>query len=97
MGNSLIIDGLKEAVRHARGDSSRATSRVVFVDHPLDVRAIRTKLGLTQAAFADKFGFSLASVRNWEQHRRSPQGTQKVLLKIIDAIPEEVERVLNAA
>jgi DNA-binding XRE family transcriptional regulator len=49
----------------------------------VDVRAIRERLGLTQQEFALRFGFSLATVRNWEQGRRHPQGSSRLLLMVI--------------
>jgi putative transcriptional regulator len=53
-------------------------------------------MGLTQVEFARKYGFNLSSVRNWEQHRRYPVGACQNLLKLIDRIPDQVERVLCA-
>lgn len=96
MAKNLIIEGLKDAVRHARGDKSRARLHTVHVDSPLDVRAIRAKLGFTQEQFARKFGFSLSAVQNWEQGRRRPAGVNKNFLKVIDRIPQQVEAVLAA-
>lgn len=96
MAKNLIIEGLKDAVRHARGKSHGRT-HVVHVDHPLDVRAIRQRMGLTQVEFARKYGFNLYSVRNWEQGRRQPAGAFQNLLKLIDRIPEQVELVLCTA
>jgi putative transcriptional regulator len=93
MAKNLIIEGLKDAVRHARG-KPRGRSYTVLVDHPLDVKAIRQRMGLTQVEFARKYGFSLSSVRNWEQRRRHPAGAFQNLLKLIDRIPEQVEKIL---
>jgi putative transcriptional regulator len=62
----------------------------------VDVRRVRRKLGLTQAAFAGKFGFSQASVRNWEQGRRRPEGPARVLLAVIERHPEAIEDALRA-
>ncbi len=61
----------------------------------VDVRQARRKLGLSQAEFARKFGFSAASVRNWEQGRRRPEGPARVLLAVIDRHPEAVEDALR--
>lgn len=97
MAKNLIIEGLKDAVRHSRGIRTQGSSRTVYVEHPLDVRSIRLKLELTQMQFAFKFGFSLAAVRNWEQGRRQPVGVHKNLLKLIDAMPSQVEAILSAA
>jgi len=35
----------------------------------VDMREVRTKMGLSQAQFATKFGFPPATLRNWEQGR----------------------------
>ena len=32
-----------------------------------DVSAIRQKLGLSQSEFAERFGFSIRTIREWEQ------------------------------
>ena len=34
------------------------------------IKAIRTKLGLTQREYADKLGVSLGSLKQWEQNRK---------------------------
>jgi putative transcriptional regulator len=95
MTRSLIVEGLKDAVRHVRGDKSRSSSYTIYVEDPLDVRAIRHRFGLTQVQFAQKYGFKLSSVRNWEQGRRQPSGAYQNLLKLIDQIPDQVEKVLS--
>ena len=46
-----IISGLKEAVAFARDEISLPV-RMVNVREPVDVRALRSKLGLSQAEFA---------------------------------------------
>ncbi|MGH2350858.1 MAG: helix-turn-helix domain-containing protein [Chloroflexota bacterium] len=52
---------------------------------------------LSQDEFAAKFGFPPASIRNWEQGRRRPEGPARVLLAVIARYPEVVEEVLHAA
>ena len=52
---------------------------------------------LSQDEFAAKFGFAAASVRNWEQGRRQPEGPARVLLAVIERHPEVVEDVLETA
>lgn len=95
-GGQKIIAGLTEAVAYARGDKSGAAVREVKVPQNVDVQAIRKKLGMSQREFAMRFGFSLGSVRNWEQGHRGPEGSARVLLTIIDKEPDVVERVLKA-
>ena len=89
-----IMAGLGEVLEIVEG---RAAAARTYVPEDMDVRAIRAKLGLTQTAFAARFGFSLAAVRDWEQHRRRPEAAARVLLKVIDRVPEAVARALAAA
>jgi putative transcriptional regulator len=62
----------------------------------VDVKEIRLKTGLSQSKFAEKFGFKLSSLRDWEQKRRSPRGPSRALLTVIDREPEAVMRALRA-
>jgi putative transcriptional regulator len=62
---------------------------------PDQVRALRTRLGLTQAQFARRFGFTLDTVQQYEQGRRRPSGPASTLLRVIEADPETVVRALR--
>lgn len=53
----------------------------------LDVRSIREGLGLSQAGFAGYLDVSVATVRNWEQGRRRPQGPARRLLELSRSRP----------
>lgn len=90
-----MAEGLSEAITIARGEADPSTYRVHLPEEP-DVAAVRRRLGLTQAAFAARFGFSLASVRDWEQRRRRPDRSARLLLKLVEREPEAVARVLAA-
>jgi putative transcriptional regulator len=68
-----IRQGLEEAVAYAKGRGAKKGYRVHVPEH-VDVKAIRTKLGLTQQAFAGRFGFSINTLRHWEQGKREPEG-----------------------
>ena len=59
-----------------------------------DVKAIRGKLGLSQTAFARRFGFSVRTVQQWEQGRAVPDRPARILLMVIGSTPEAVDRVL---
>lgn len=65
------------------------------VSDPLDVKAIRTKLKMTQAQFAAAFDLNLAALRDWEQRRRAPRGPARTLLRIIDREPEAARRAVG--
>ena len=63
----------------------------------LDGARPRRKTGLSQAQFAAQFGLSLATLRNWEQGHREPPGVARVLLTLIDRMPERVQEALRTA
>lgn len=70
-------------------------SRVAVTD--VDVKAIREQLKLSQEAFAERFGLTLATVKNWEQGRRAPEEAAKILLRLIESQPKLVEREVKRA
>jgi putative transcriptional regulator len=91
-----IVASLKQAVDWVEGKD--VAVRVTTVQVPMiDVRATRRRLGLSQAAFAAKFGFQPATLRNWEQGRTRPDGPARVLLTVIARYPEAVEDALRKA
>ena len=92
---SRILNSVRAARAFARGDSDGGF--VVHVPDNVDVRGIRADLGLSQDAFAKRFGFSLAAVRDWEQQRRTPEQAARVLLLVIAQDPSAVDRALAAA
>jgi putative transcriptional regulator len=87
-----LIESAHEAVAIARGDTKSARA---YVPQKVDVPAIRKKMGMSQARFASVFGIPLGTLRDWEQDRRQPDQTARVLLAVIDRDPEAVERVLH--
>ena len=89
-----IINGLHEAVEHAKGAKSSGQTHSVYVHH-IDVRAVREGLQMSQEEFAIRFGFSLGTLRNWEQGRRHPDGPARVLLKVIMNDYQAVEKALQ--
>jgi putative transcriptional regulator len=68
--------------------------RVVPPPLPRNVKALRDRLGLSQQQFADRYGFSVETIRNYEQGHRRPAGPARVLLEIIASEPDAVTRAL---
>jgi len=91
-----VVAGLRDAIAYAKGDRSRARVTVYNVPQSIDVKKIREQLGMSQPEFALKFGFSLGTLRQWEQGRRSPEGPARVLLTVISHRPDAVKRALEA-
>jgi DNA-binding transcriptional regulator YiaG len=61
---------------------------------PVDVKALRARLGISQEAFAGRYGLDVATVRNWEQGRTKPDGPAAALLQLIDRDPDKVVELL---
>jgi putative transcriptional regulator len=59
------------------------------------VRALRKKLGLSQAEFAARFHLPLGTVRDWEQGAHRPDKAAQVLLTVIARDPDAVARALE--
>jgi putative transcriptional regulator len=67
----------------------RKPTRVRVFSAP-DVRAVRDGYGLSQSRFAALMGISIATLRNWEQGRRRPEGSARVLLEVVAKHPDAV-------
>ncbi len=90
-----IRRGLEQAVAYAEGTADAGTYRV-HVPERIDVKAIRVKLEMTQEEFAGRFGFSINTLRHWEQGSRRPEGPTRAYLLVIDRAPEAVQKALQA-
>ena len=62
-----------------------------------NVRALRTRLGLTRKAFAERYGLDLRTVEGWEQERFGMDRSARVLLMVIALEPDVVARALRRA
>ena len=85
-----IKAGLEEAISHAEGKPVKARVHEIG---PMDVKAIRRRVGMSQSEFATSFGISLGTLRHWERGDRQPHGPARVLLNVLSREPE---LVLNA-
>lgn len=91
-----LIKAAKNARAIARGEADPATY-AVHLPANVDVQKIRKRLGLSQNAFAMRFGIPVATLRDWEQRRRTPEVAARVLLKVIEKNPDAVTAALAAA
>ena len=91
-----IRRGLEEAVAYTKGEADARRYRL-HIPQRIDVRAIRAKLGMTQEEFAGRFGFSINTLRHWEQGKRRPEGAARAYLLVIARVPKAVEKALRAA
>lgn len=58
------------------------------------VKVIRQRLGMTQAEFAQAFHLPLTTLRDWEQHRSTPDAPARALLLAIERAPEVIRKLL---
>jgi putative transcriptional regulator len=84
---------MKEAVAISHGELPEAAYRI-YIPEQVDVKAIREQMGLSQPAFANRFGLSLYTLRNWEQGKRRPDPAARAYLKVIEKVPDVVTKVL---
>ncbi len=91
-----ILRGFEEAIAFAEGTADMSLYRV-HIPPEIDVKAIRGRLGLTQQEFAIRFGFSVNTLRHWEQGRRVPEGPTRAYLLVIDREPQAVQKALRIA
>ena len=89
-----LFQSVRQAGRIRRGVAKASRS---FKFAPADVKAIRSKLGKSQVEFALMIGVSVATLRNWEQGRRTPEGPALALLRVASAEPKAVTRALRGA
>lgn len=61
------------------------------------VKRLRERLGLSQTAFARRFALPVATIRDWEQDRRKPEGAALALLRVIAYAPDVVAEALGDA
>ena len=87
-----IKQGLEEAIEFSKGNLKKA---VVHEFTPIDVKNVRTKIGMTQNEFASAFGISVNTLRHWERGDRKPHGPALVLLNVVAKEPKAVLRALN--
>jgi putative transcriptional regulator len=89
-----MMHGLNEVEAFLAGEQEGFKAHV---PQEVDVKAIRNRLGMTQARFSDTFGFSLDAIKHWEGGRRTPEAPARTLLTVIDKNPAAVLTALNPA
>lgn len=81
--------GVREALTYAPGEADPLHYRV-HIPEDLDVRAVRKAPGLTQEAFALRYGFNLGRLRDLEQKRTRPDSVVRAYLLVIQKNPKAV-------
>lgn len=80
-----ILQGLNEIRSFKKGN---VALKITELSEPSKPEVIRSKLKLSQSAFAGLLGVSIRTLQDWEQGRRTPQGPAIALLRIAEQHPE---------
>jgi putative transcriptional regulator len=88
-----LVQAVREMVAHHRGELALPSYRVQ-VPAEMNVSKIRKTLGYSQQQFANVFGFALSALKDWEQGRRTPERSARILLAVIATNPKAVEKAL---
>lgn len=88
-----ILRGVRQALDYERGNL-KDDSEVYEVPPAVDVRKVRAKTGLSQAEFANRYGFNRRSLQDWEQGRRMPDSAARAYLFVIAHDPAAVDKAL---
>jgi putative transcriptional regulator len=92
LGKRLIA-----SVRKTRANLQAGHTLKVHVPADVDAKKIRQSLHLSQTVFAARYGIPEGTLRDWEQHRRKPEGPARAYLMVIARNPEAVRRALEPA
>ena len=87
-----LLASIRQAGRVRRGilKPSRVTTF-----QPADVKSVLEKLKASQTEFTLMIGVCVATLRNWEQGRRTPDGPALALLRVAARNPRAVAEALH--
>lgn len=91
------VKQMKEIERGVRKPSRVVRREELLVGSTPDAAALRLTFGLSQTKFAALLGISVATLQNWEQRRRRPEGPARVLLRVAAIHPEALLAVAKPA
>jgi putative transcriptional regulator len=91
-----IIAGLNEVLAHVRGEIALPSERYE-VPPKVEVKAIRARSRLSQSEFAERYGFSVRTLQEWERGRSQPPSAARAYLIVIDRYPDLVAEAIRGA
>jgi putative transcriptional regulator len=88
-----LVESMKDMLAYADGKTEGARAHVIQVP---DVRALRTKLHMSQQEFSQNYRIPLATLKGWEQGRRMPDATASAYLSVIAKLPDETRKAFTS-
>lgn len=86
-----LIAGMTEVLAHHRGEIELEQ----VWPTPIDVKAIRRQVKMSQAKFAEAYRISKRAIQEWEQGGRQPDSAARAYLTVIAKEPAVILRVLS--
>src|ERR1700675_110857 len=83
-----LIEGMKQILAHQRG---KIRLEQVW-PKPIDVKAIRKRVKMSQAEFSRVYGIGKRALQEWEQGGRQPDSAAHAYLTVIAREPDAVRR-----
>ena len=91
---ALQEQGRKPRIIKDLGRAERKAFNRRFDPPPVDVAALRQRIGMSRTRFAHHIGVPVATLRHWERGDRKPRGAALVLLNLIARNPQSALRAL---
>jgi putative transcriptional regulator len=85
-----LIEGMKLVAAHQCGEIELEQ----VWPKPIDVKAIRKRVKMSQAEFSRAYGISKRALQEWEQGGRQPDSAARAYLTVIAKAPLVVRRAL---
>ena len=85
-----LIEGMKVIAAHQRGEIELEQ----VWPKPIDVKAIRKRVKMSQAEFSRAYGISKRALQEWEQGGRQPDSAARAYPVVIAKEPAIVRRAL---
>ena len=85
-----LIEGMKLVLAHRRGEVELEQ----VWPRPIDVKAIRKRVRMSQAQFSRTYRISKRALQEWEQGGRQPDSAARAYLTVIAREPAVVRRAL---
>src|ERR1017187_1802853 len=90
---SALIEGMTQILAHVRGEIQLKS---YTLPGPIDIKAIRKKVGMSQSEFAAAFALNRRTLQEWEQGKTSPDNAVRAYLTVIDRNPQAVVEALRS-
>jgi putative transcriptional regulator len=85
-----LIENMKLVLAHDRGEVELEQ----VWPKPIDVKAIRKRVKMSQEEFSRTYGISKRALQEWEQGGRHPDSAARAYLTVIAKVPAVVRRAL---